>query len=147
MMITLLNGTVVDTADIVFNTSDYSFTLSNAGGTQDVTLQITEADKEANWPNWDLTTWNNIYYTNYLYPQTHGGAAAPAVGSTSTLTNFMTQIETDPLAAPLQSADTLVGNTVKTLIGSSAVQTIVIFGALALIGYLILAPKIRAASR
>jgi hypothetical protein len=47
----------------------------------------------------------------------------------------------------LQSADTLVGNTVKTLIGSSAVQTIVIFGALALIGYLILAPKIRAASR
>lgn len=37
-------------------------------------------------------------------------------GSTSTLTNFWNQITTDPLAAPLQGANNIIGNSVLSFL-------------------------------
>jgi hypothetical protein len=141
MIITLIDGSSVDTADIMFDSGDYSFTLSTAGGTRDVTLQIREADKKANWPSWDVTTWNNIYYTKYLYPVSHGGTTAPAVGSTSTWDNFWGQITTDPLGAPLASLDTVVSNTVKDAFGSSSVWSAILIVGAIFAGYIMLSPE------
>jgi len=121
MIISLLDGTQADTADITFNSADYSFTLNTTG--EDLTNLIRVPDKIANWPDFDVTTWNNMVY-NQIYAQSHGGQSAPAVGSTSTLINFADLITTDPLGAPLSALNTGIGQ----IFSSSGVWALVAVG-------------------
>lgn len=111
MTITLLDGTQVDTGNVSFNPVTYDFTLNSDG--EDLTNLITVSDKRANWPNFDITAWNNMVY-NQIYAQQNEGAAPPPVGSTSTLVNFTDQILTDPLAAPLSALNTGLGQIFST---------------------------------
>lgn len=122
MIITLLDGTQVDTNDVVFDSGSYTFNY----GDQDISSLITQADKLNNWSDFDPKTASLFAYNKQ---QTQAGLASNIVdpfdtsgAGTSTLGNFASQIVTDPLAAPLESADkeltTITTNTAKSILSS-----------------------------
>lgn len=124
-MITLMDGRTVAVSDITFDTSTYHFFY----GGEDVTNLITRADKVANWSNFDVTVDNNRIFNEDDASTSNLGAvsdiqagvdatSAGQVGTTSTLDNLTTQLTTDPLSAPLASADTLLTNSLKSWFSS-----------------------------
>lgn len=121
--ITLLTGTPVDTGNIHYDPSDFSFTLVDGMGVRDITMNLRASDKQAYFPDY-----NQAAYNEYLSQQRQPGAT----GSTSVLHNFISQITTDPLAAPIDA----LNKGVKQVVGSSGVQTIALLGGLALVAYL-----------
>lgn len=126
-MITLLDGRQIDPASVNFDTSTYHFYY----GGEDITNLIRRADKIATWPNFDMTVDNNRIFNEDVAAQGNanlgavqnilGGVDATStgqVGSTSTFGNFYNQITTDPLNAPLASADNLLKNSLASLFKS-----------------------------
>lgn len=130
---TLIDGTVVNSSDVVF-TPPYEFALTD--GT-DITENMFTKDKLL-YDNFDLTAYNNYLYTQ-KYESTHGGSQPPALGSTSTLSNFVTDVTTDPLAAPLNALD----SGVKQVIGSTGIQTIVIIAVAGIAAVILFGPQFR----
>lgn len=110
-MIRLIDGTTVDPNQIYFDTVSYHFTLNG----QDITANITRADKIANWPTFDPSVDNTR-----LYSESRGGSGPIADLDTSTLDIFTQQVLTDPLAAPLDA----LNSGVNKVLASSGVQKI-----------------------
>lgn len=123
MDITLLDGRIVDTANIFFDDSDYSFKL---GGTaENITTLIRASDKQT-FPGFDQTKYNDIVYVQHYF-QLHG-TYPPDIGSTSVWANFVQQIATNPLQAPLDSLNAGISQ----ITGADAFKKILIAG---LIGF------------
>lgn len=120
--ITMLDGRRIDSDDLTFDRESMRFSLSGI----DVTNNIKQADKVANFPGFDRAKDNERAYVE-AYVKSRG-QVPPSTGSTSTLGIFTKQITTEPLAAPLESLDKTVGQIAR----SSGVQTIIIT---AIIGY------------
>jgi hypothetical protein len=124
MMIQLLDGRQVDGSNVFFDDSNYSFKLGGTG--EDITRLIRAVDKQT-FSGFDQTVYNEIVYVQG-YQRTHNGQLPPNVGSTSTWANFVNQLVTDPLAAPLDTLD----STVSQIFSSSGVKTLLIAVALIL---------------
>lgn len=119
MDITLLDGRIVDTANIFFDDTDYSFKL---GGTaENITTLIRAQDKQT-FPGFDQSKYNDIVYVQKYFRQ--HGTYPPDVGSTSIWANFVDQIATNPLQAPLDSLNAGLSN----VTGSDAFKKILIAG-------------------
>lgn len=122
MNITLTDGTIVSTNDVVFDSGSYRFYY----GDQDITSLIHQRDKLNNWSEFDPKTASLFAYNqqqialnkpkNTVDPYDTTGAG------TSTAGNLWDQLTTDPLAAPLEAADrevkTLTANSLKSVFGS-----------------------------
>ena len=108
MNITLLDGRVIDIAAINFDPSDYSFSVwyADGNGKENITTLIRRADK-MRFAGFDGDFYNNLLYVQ-KYQREHNGQLPPEVGSTSIWGNFVQQILTDPLAAPLETLDNFV---------------------------------------
>lgn len=89
-MITLLDGRIIDPAQISFDPATYLFTLDS----EDITALISRADKLANWPQFDPVIDNTRLST--------GNPAIPLNSSVASI--FIDRLETDPLDAPLDAA-------------------------------------------
>lgn len=92
----LMDGRIVNVSDINFNTSTqppngYHFTLSATG--EDLTNQITRADKLANWPNFDPTLDNDRLYRERQITRTGTDPGPPP--STDTLGYFVQGVSSD----------------------------------------------------
>ncbi len=124
MQIQLLDGRQVDSSNVFFDDSNYSFKLGGTG--EDITRLIRSVDKQS-FSGFDQAKYNEIVYVQH-YQQTHNGALPANVGSTSTWSNFVTQITTEPFAAPLATLD----STVSQILGSSGIKTLLIAGAVLL---------------
>jgi hypothetical protein len=118
MLIQLLDGRQVAKENIFFDDSNYSFKLGGTG--EDVTTLIRAIDKQT-FDGFDQTKYNDIVYVQH-YQATHNGVMPANVGSTSTFGNFVHQLATDPLGAPLATLDSTVGE----LLGSSGFKTVLI---------------------
>lgn len=128
MIITLLNDTVVDTADVQFNDSNYHFYWdSGSGGTIDITNVMTR-DQKFFWPNFDPIKDNyrlsneriaakggSITVATMTGPKTIPASQLPLgpVGNTSLWSNF----------------EQGVSNTISS--GTSTLATVAIVGLLA----------------
>jgi len=106
--ITLLDGRVIDADAIVFDPSDYSFSVwyADGNGKENITTLIRRADK-FRFAGFDGDFYNNLLYVQ-AYQRRHNGALPPELDLDSTWTNFVQQILTDPLAAPLETLDNFV---------------------------------------
>lgn len=117
-------GQVVDTDQVAFDPSTYLFTLNS----QDITDNITRADKLANWPNFDPVIDNNRLAGKGVTPLT-----------TSVTSIFFDRLITDPIEAPLdsaanavnkafsdiaQAADKVVNNVAATAANSPGIQAL-----------------------
>lgn len=122
----MLNGQRVDASDVEFYPDTYRFFYKN----DDVTNQIRQADKIANWPNFNQAKDNERAYAE-AYAAKHGGASPTPTGSTSTVATFIKQIFTEPLKAPSESLQ-------RQVQGSPAVQAGIVVVTLGLV-YLIVA--------
>jgi len=123
MMIQLLDGRQVDKSSVFFDDSNYSFKLGGTG--EDITRLIRAIDKQT-FAGFDQTVYNEIVYVQH-YQATHSGALPAGVGSTSTWGNFVNQLVTDPLAAPLQTFDSAVNQ----IFSSTGVKSLLILAAVA----------------
>jgi len=116
MQITLLDGRTEDTANIYFDPATYHFSDSATG--EDLTNQITRADKQNNWPNFDPYVENQR-----IYNETRQGGVGPLPDKeTNTGVILADQLLTNPLAAPL---DALTAG-VKQVFASEGVKTLLI---------------------
>ena len=133
MNITLLDSRVIDIAAINFDPSDYSFTVwyADGNGKENITTLIRRADK-LRFADFDGDFYNNLLYVQ-KYQREHNGQLPPDVGSTSIWANFVEQILTDPLAAPLATLDNLVDQ----IFSSTGVKTILIVAGGLLILYIV----------
>ena len=100
MIITLLDGRTEDTGNVFFDPATYVFKDIASG--EDLSNLIRFADK-SNFPGWDAA--KQLAFTSN---NSQGIANTPentlTPGETpGTLSNFWTQLTTDPLAAPLDS--------------------------------------------
>jgi len=129
MLIQLLDGRQVESSNVFFDDTNYSFKLGGTG--EDITRLIRAVDKQT-FAGFDQTVYNDIVYVQG-YQRTHNGALPANVGSASTWSNFVQQITTDPLAAPLQALD----STVNQILGSTGVKTLLIVAALGLAIFLV----------
>ena len=119
--VSLLDGRTVDAGDIRFDQSSYHFYYNGV----DVTNSLTQNVKAANFPKFDRARDNlRAYEESYTARM---GKPPPATGDTSLMSNFVKQITTDPIAAPLESFDRAVEK-VKQSTGIQAVGTIVGIG-------------------
>jgi len=114
-VITLLTGETVDPAEVYFNPGNYSFVYRG----KDITQLIRNADKRT-FEGFDNEFYNNLLYVQ-KYQREHGGALPATVGSDSVWYNFVQQILTDPLQAPLESLD----STVKELFSSPGIYLVI----------------------
>jgi hypothetical protein len=96
-MITLLDGRQIAIETIYFNPADYSFT-SSAGENLTDLIRIADKDK---FSGFDRSKWFTI-----VSNRKNGLPDNATAGSTSILGNFVEQITTDPLAAPLDALNT-----------------------------------------
>lgn len=130
MIVTLIDGRQVDSADFLFNQSTYHITLGGTG--EDITNNVRRADKIALYPNFDIEKDNAR-----LYNEQHGaiGPAVPLNDSTTSL--FLTQLGTDPLDAPLAS----LNKTVDRIIAAPATLKIGVIVAVVLVVYLLAKQK------
>lgn len=96
--IALMDNRKIDLALLQFNPDTYHFTIGN----EDITNLIRRADKVRIIPNFDVDRENLRVFNEGT------GAGSPPIGSTSTLTNFLQQITTDPLAAPIETAGRMI---------------------------------------
>jgi hypothetical protein len=124
-----IDGTVYNTSDIVFDSISQTFTV----GQLDISTNLYRKDQLL-WQNagFDVTAYNNLLYTHH-YEATHGGKEPPVLGSTSTLSNFFTDITTDPLSAPLDS----LNKGVKQVFASTGIETLILVGLGGLVLFLI----------
>jgi hypothetical protein len=136
MLITLHDGRQVDTGDILFDPASLQsqtppvFTFIPTG--ENLDNQIRGPDM-LDFPGFDQTAWNNYRYT-LTYESQHSGQAPPPIGSTSTLGNFVDQVTTNPLQAPIESLNAGV----KQIFSSSGVVTLGLIAAGLVIALLVL---------
>ena len=133
MNITLLDGRVVDTDNIFFDDTDYSFKL---GGTaEDITTLIKQADKRT-FPGFDVAKYNDIVYAQTYFKQ--HGTWPPDVGSTSVWVNFVNQLGSGTVLSTAGSYwSDAVSNAVSDVVDSDGFKKILIVGFIGL-GLLVL---------
>lgn len=120
--ITLNDGTPLFASDVAFDPATYrfltSYDLENPTYDYDITMGVKVSDKRM-WSEFDITTWNNLYYMAI-----HPGSVP--VGSDSFMVNLGNQIYNDPLAAPVEQATTVLRNSITAAnhAGSSIVGSL-----------------------
>lgn len=119
--IVLMDGRRVDLSALDFNSDTLVFML----GDEDVTNLVKRSDKRR-FPGFDDTAENLR-----IYRASHPGV--PETGSTSILSNFTSQILTDPLDAPVQ----MFGDAAKKALESTGGKVVILVVAIG-IGMLIL---------
>lgn len=125
--IRLISGASATSSQIEFNPGNYHWTLNG----YDITNDIKRADKLRMVPDFDIERENRRLSSEAPASNTPSGAGTDPL-TESTLGIFTDQIFHDPLGAPLATLDKGIGQ----LVGSSGIQTIVIVGVLALVGYM-----------
>lgn len=121
--VSLLDGRTIDAGDVRFDEGSYHFYYNGV----DVTNLLTQNNKAANFPRFDRARDNlRAYEESYTKRM---GTPPPPTGDTSLMSNFVKQITTDPVAAPLEAFDRAVEN-VKQSTGIQAIGTIAGIGLL-----------------
>lgn len=126
--ITLLDGTSVPVASIVFDPTTYHFFLNS----QDVTDLISRADKIANWSGFDPTVDN----TRLANLQTSGNDVPEENLPTNVTGILVNQLLTDPLAAPANAISSGIASIKSSfqspvtwlVVGGIAVVLLVLYG-------------------
>lgn len=121
MTIELLDGRMVDSGDLSINRTTYRVT--NDDTAEDVTALVKQSDKVKVFWNFDRQRDNERASDDAAAAR---GEAPVRVGSTSIFGNFVEQIVTDPLAAPLEAADRTIARTTKSIFGTWSGRLIVI---------------------
>ena len=103
MRAVLLNGSVIDTDAVEFNRETYHFYL----GGVDITNQLKREDKREGFVDFDDSK-DNLRVYNELHP-----GQAPT-GPTTIWGNFVEQVTTDPLAAPVEMLERGVDSALNT---------------------------------
>lgn len=123
MVITLLDGTLVETSDVRFEPSTHHFYWdSGAAGWLDVTNTMTRAQKLM-WPDFDPQK-DNLR----LFTQAH--PSANPVSSTSPTAIFFDQIYNEPLRAPIEQAERVVQSTGDAISKATGIQALLVMGAI-----------------
>lgn len=126
--VTLLDGRTYNVSDISFNPDNYSFTLVTG---EDITKLIPIAGKKL-FAGFDPLKYDDIVYAQNYYA-THG-QWPPAIGSTSTWANFVSQIETDPLKAPIEA----VNKGISEITSSSGFVTLAVIFVVLVVGIVLI---------
>jgi len=116
----LMDGRRVNIEDLDFDVDTHRFFWNG----QDVTNLVKRTDKKR-FPGFDESIENLR-----IYKEQHPGV--PETGSTSILGNFVHQIVTDPLDAPLEALQRGVGNALETTTGK-VVIALVFVGVIAIL--------------
>lgn len=124
--ITGMDGSIYASANLVFDTSDYSFTYNdpNTGLSTNVTDNITRADK-LNFPGFDPVVDNNrlsYYVAGHQATVNAAGISPLAPLPTSTASLFATNL----------------GNTITNPTSNSTIQKLLTYGAIGLGAYLVI---------
>jgi len=127
--ITLLDGRVIDADAIVFDPSDYSFSVwyADGNGKENITTLIRRADK-LRFYGFDGDFYNNLLYVQ-KYQLAHNGATPRELGYSNVWAQFAWQLANEPLKAPLAALDKAVDD----LVNSSGITTILVIGGVALV--------------
>lgn len=128
----LLDGRTIQKSDVFFDAANYRFQLSPSG--EDITTLLKQADKRL-FNGFDVVKYNEIVYAQHYYKQ--HGTWPNATGSTSIFTNFVNQLATEPLAAPLAALDAGV----KQLFDSAGFKTIAIGATILIVALLVIKLK------
>ena len=108
----LMDGRKVDIALLDFNSDSHRFFLQG----EDVTNLVKRTDKKR-FPGFDEAVENLR-----IYREQHPGK--PETGSTSILGNFVHQMVTDPLDAPVEALQRGVGNALETTTGKVVIAVV-----------------------
>ncbi len=129
MLITLINGTQLESDTLTFDPDTYHFTVNGINITDD----IRRVDKVALIPDFDVEKENAR-----LFNEKRGGTgpAAPLDDSTSSILGH--QLATDPLGAPLAALD----KGVSQLVNSKGLQVTLIAGVVILVAFLFIEKKV-----
>lgn len=108
-MLTLLDGSSVDSDFLRFDPEHYHFYLGTGADAQDLTDLIRRSDKEALIENFDVEKENERIYVEKYFRE--HGKLPPDIGSDSVWWNFQDQILTDPLKAGVDATASFLGGT------------------------------------
>ena len=132
MQITLISGRKIDSSAILFDGSNYHFSIEETG--EDITNDIRRADKLTLVPGFDIE--RDLRRASVEKPASGGGRTATSQDldplDESTARIFGKQIVTDPFSAPLESANNLA----QKFFSLPGLQKVLIVGALAAVLYI-----------
>lgn len=129
MTITLLDGSNVESDELVFNNQTYHFSLNGS----DVTNLVKPSDKPKIVPGFDTYTENQR-----LYNERRGGNGPVEDLSTSTTGIFTEQILTDPFSAPLAALD----KGVNQFLSSKGIQVVAGVAVVLLVLFIVVDKKV-----